>query len=212
MNRIFISFLFALALVSRAFAQDADPYTTHMTAAVTALDSLKNPADFAQTAAKFEMIAAMRPAEWLPNYYAAYSLATQSFFEKDAEKRDQLIARALDWWNKISVENDETCVLRAWIAQASMAVDGRNRWKTEGSIISEYLEKAKTLNPRNPRALLIEADGVFYKPKAFGGGAAKAKPLYEQTVAAYKDFVPASPLHPHWGSSQATRQLAACDK
>lgn len=213
MNQIFVSLLLAVSLISQAFAQAADPYTAHMQAAIAQLDSLKGePAGWAQAAAQFEMISATRPDEWLPCYYAAYCLATQSLLEQEAAKRDLLVARALECWKSLKVENDETHVLRAWIAQASLAVDGQSRWRTEGNIINEYLSKAKKLNPGNPRALLIEADGVYWKPKMFGGGAERAKPMYAQTVAAYAAFVPASPLHPAWGKAQANRQLEACGK
>ena len=74
-------------------------------------------------------------------------------------------------------------------------------------LVRETVAKAQQLNPANPRACLVEANNVYYTPKMFGGGADKAKPLYEQAQAKFAAFVPAGPLAPNWGLRQLQGRL-----
>jgi len=50
---------------------------------------------------------------------------------------------------------------------------------------------------------------IFGTPEQFGGGKAKAKPIFEKAIALFKAESP-KPLYPHWGQKQAEEKLAEC--
>ena len=58
---------------------------------------------------------------------------------------------------------------------------------------------AQKLNPENPRAKMLEAQGIFYTPEAFGGGKQKALPLIKEALAKFDAFKPSSDIMPNWG-------------
>jgi D-lyxose ketol-isomerase len=50
---------------------------------------------------------------------------------------------------------------------------------------------------------------LFNTPEQFGGGKAKAKPVFEKAVALYKT-AQVKPMYPHWGQVQAEEMLGKC--
>jgi hypothetical protein len=46
----------------------------------------------------------------------------------------------------------------------------------------------------------------------FGGGAAKALPLFEQAAEKFDVFVPKMPFLPHWGKRQNLEMIEKCKK
>ncbi|MEO5564820.1 MAG: hypothetical protein ABIR18_15340, partial [Chitinophagaceae bacterium] len=71
------------------------------------------------------------------------------------------------------------------------------------------LQKGLALNPSNPRLQYLQGMSLFNTPEAFGGGKAKAKPVFEKAVASFKSET-IKPLHPRWGQKQAEDMLAQC--
>jgi hypothetical protein len=63
-----------------------------------------------------------------------------------------------------------------------MIVDPQSRWSTYGQEGAGYLNKAKQLNPNNPRLYYLEGAGIFGTPEQFGGGKTKAKPVLQKAV------------------------------
>jgi hypothetical protein len=78
-----------------------------------------------------------------------------------------------------------------------------------GQQAAGYLQKGMQLNPNNPRLYYLQGMSVFNTPEQFGGGKAKAKPVFQKAVDLYK-AEQTKPLHPHWGQEQATQMLAQC--
>ena len=67
----------------------------------------------------------------------------------------------------------------------------------------KYSEKSIKENPNNPRPYLIRAIGIFFTPKAFGGGPAKAKPFLDKAFEKFDSFTPETANSPHWGKGMA---------
>jgi hypothetical protein len=65
--------------------------------------------------------------------------------------------------------------------------------------ISQNIEKAKSLDPTNPRPYLLEAQNKFYTPEAYGGGKDVAKELFDKAKQLSDNFKPATDLSPTWG-------------
>ena len=94
-------------------------------------------------------------------------------------------------------------------ATQQMIVDPQSRWMSYGQEASDYLQKGMKIDPNNPRLYYLQAMSVFGTPEQFGGGKAKAKPLFEKAVALFKAENP-KPLYPRWGQDQAIEKLAEC--
>ncbi|MBK8356405.1 MAG: hypothetical protein IPL13_13850 [Saprospiraceae bacterium] len=126
--------------------------------------------------------------------------------DKVSAKTNELIAQA----DALSKDNSEIYCLKQMSAVMAMSVDPMARWQTYGMEASSALDKAKKLDPTNPRPYMLEAQTTFYTPEQFGGGKAVAKPIFEKSVRMFEAFKPASDLSPTWGLDQAQEGLANC--
>lgn len=195
-------------LVFSSMAQSSK-FQQGMQANLALFDSIKTPEDYVGLAASFERIADAEKNQWLPYYYAALSNILRGFSDtkanKDelAERADALIAKA----EAIDPKNAEIFLLKSMTSTLHMLVDPQTRWQQYGAAVNENREKAKQLDPNNPRVYFLEGQNVFGTPKEFGGGKEKAKPLFEKSVALFKTYKPAGDLYPNWGLKSAQQML-----
>ncbi len=190
------------------------PYTAAMQAALTDLRACKSTADFQAVANRLERIAAAEPAEWLPAYWAAYCYNTMSFMDGDDDRRDQLLDKAealLGQSEKRNGRDADVYILKAYVAQARMAVSPATRWMKYGSVVDENLAQAEKLDPGNPRLYYLRGMGAYYKPEMFGGGKNAAKPLLKEALDKYAVFRPASAIHPNWGQPRCQKMYEQCN-
>jgi hypothetical protein len=96
------------------------------------------------------------------------------------------------------------------IATLRMMADPMTRFQTYGMAASEALQKAKQLDPQNPRTYLLEGQDKFYTPEQFGGSKTEAKALFEESIKKQESFKPASSIHPGWGMGQAKYFYSLC--
>jgi tetratricopeptide (TPR) repeat protein len=206
--------LLALLLGLTVSARETDRYTEAMKKGLDMLDSAKTPAQYLETANHFERIAAAEPKQWLPQYYAGFGnliaavIGTQSNDEKDA-----LYDKALGYAEQASLlspENIEIEVLKGYITFMKMAVDPPHRAMSMISKANGFLDKAISLNPKNPRAYFVRGQNTFYTPEAFGGGKVKAKVLLLMASENYSKET-ATGLEPVWGKSRCAILLKQCD-
>ncbi len=198
--------LFAMLFVSSIFVQaQSEKYTNAMNTNIALLDSMMGKNNAADLANKFARIADAEKTQWLPYYYAGYCVATQAMMEKDNSKKDVMADKATEYISKaetiLGKENSETDVVKSMIATARMTVDPQSRYMTYVDDINGNIEKAKKLDPANPRPYLLEAENKYYTPEAFGGGKEVAKPVFETANKLYENFKPETPLSPTWGKS-----------
>ena len=212
MKRILLSLSF-LAVVAVASAQD-DKFQKTMEQTITMLDSAKTPEDMADVAAKFERIANAETTKWQPYYYAAVANIFTGFrdekADKDAlaDKADGLISKAIS----LQPKNSEVYLAKSMSATLHMMVDPMNRWQKYGADLREAMMTARQFDPTNPRTYYWEGQNVMGTPEQFGGGKAKAKPIFEKSVALYKTFKPENTMSPHWGEEITKQMLEACSK
>ena len=205
MKRIILTISFLSLIFVHAFAQKAE-YVSAMENAINLLSEFENTDNTKQGISQLERIAAAEPNEWLPNYWAAYGLANLTYAETDADKKDLLLDKAdklLAAAEKMQPKNDEIEVLKAYLAGARMAVAPQDRWQKYGGAVATGLKNATQLNPENPRAKLLEAQGIFYTPEAYGGGKKKSIPMFEEALQKFSKFKPASSIAPSWGERAA---------
>ena len=192
-----------LILSSMILFGQSEKYSTAMRANISMLDSALMKGKIGEIANNFERIGDAEKTQWLPYYYASYCTVMQAFTEKDKNKWDGIADKAEVLLNKAEAlngkENSETCVIRSMIASAHMMVDPPVRWQQYGAASASNIEKAKMMDPLNPRPVYLEGQAKFYTPEAFGGGKAAAKEIFEKALEMFNSFQPASPLHPKWG-------------
>jgi len=216
MKTLIIILIAALTANSPVWAQSAQ-YQQAMTDATTAMRSLNEKSaatEFVATANRFERIAGAEPGQWLPRYYAGLLYVYGGFSGKDAAEKDRYLDQADKYLKEAEAidKNDELAVLNAYIAQARMVVDPMSRWQEYGPKFSEGVQKAKAMNPANPRPYLLEGSSLMYTPAQFGGGTDTACPLLKQAAEKFATFKPATNLHPTWGKSEVEGLLTKCPK
>jgi len=114
--------------------------------------------------------------------------------------------------DSMNPNNSEIYTLKAQIASARISVNPMTRGQKYGPESATIREKAKELDPTNPRPYYLEGTALFYTPPMFGGGKDKAKPAFEKALNLYETFKPASSIAPSWGKGSASYFLAECDK
>ena len=189
------------------FAAGAQAQTDYKTVLGTTLDAFDTT--FADIAAKTSLgnklvlIAKKYNDQWAPQYYAAYSKIQLSYMEQDATKKDAMLDEAetylADAVHLLGKENSETEVLAATIANSRIGVDPRNRWQKYGKQFEDHLDKAKEMNPENPRIYLQRGIAKFFTPKMFGGGKKAAMPYFEKSEALYAKESSGDIEKPYWG-------------
>jgi hypothetical protein len=205
----------AIALLATVSVNaQSDKYTDAMKKNLSMFDSAKTSQDFQNLAAAFERIGDAEKTQWLPYYWAGVAISTAGWVDQKADK-DVLGARIIALADKaeaLTTDNAnqaEILVLRNMAATQQMLVDPQARYMSYGQQAAGYLQKGMTLNPNNPRLYYLQGMSIFNTPEQFGGGKAKAKPVFEKAVALYKTEE-VKDLYPHWGDKEAVQMLAQC--
>jgi hypothetical protein len=165
--------------------------------------------EFQDLANNFERIATAEKAEWTPWYYAAFYNLVLNFQEPDASKKIKYLALAqkqIDSGLKIKPEETELMVLKVMSYYGELAID-----PTKGlSVLGEanaLIDRAKALNPRNPRIYLEQAEAIYNMPVEFGGGKDKAMPILLVAKEKFDTFVPVDQLVPNWGKDRCEQLI-----
>ncbi|HXB10118.1 MAG TPA: hypothetical protein VNW04_23505 [Puia sp.] len=183
--------------------------------ALHSLQSATNMGGLMAANNKFDLIAGKWGNQWAANYYAAYSDAYISLQEKDAKRRDQLLDMAdkyVDKMNGIDANSDESLVVTAFVAFARFQVDPANRWQKYLSLMTTDLEKAKKVNPDNPRVYYLQGVPLFFRPKTYGGGKDVAKPYFAKAKDLFAKEDAANSGKPAWGEKENADYLAKCSE
>lgn len=208
-------FLAVITFSTTLFAQ-SDKYVPAMKKNLAMLDSATIKGNMTELANNFERIASAEKNQWLPYYYAAYGYVMNAFNEKDKSKVDVVADKAQELIDKAEAtagkENSEIAVIKSMIASARMMVDPQSRWMQYGATSTSSREKAKALDPSNPRPYFLEGQALLYTPEAFGGGKAVAKPVFEKALAMFETFKPATELDPSWGKGATLYFIAQVSK
>jgi hypothetical protein len=212
MKKLLFLSLMIVSCFADLFAAD-EKFTRAMEAVLTDMRKSQTIDEIQQAANKLERITAAESGQWLPAYWTAYCYINMSFMEKDNMRKDQYLDQADKFLQKaeaIDASNDEVLVLKAYAAQARISIDGQSRFATYGKVFSDALNKARKINPENPRIYLLEGQMLYHTPEAFGGGKANACPKLKQAMDKYASFKLASTISPDWGIKNAQHLSAGC--
>jgi hypothetical protein len=162
----------------------------------------------------FERIASAETDNWLPPYYAAQVLVLDGFsILNEKEKLETQLKRAqsfIDDATSISKDNPEIMILQALLHTVYVASDGATYGMIlSGKIIMLY-NKAKIIDPTNPRVLLNKAEWDIGSAKYFGQDTAPFCKDIEKAVELFANFKPETKFHPNWGKERAEAVLKTC--
>lgn len=227
MKHLLVAATILFSVVANA---QSDKYMTAMKQNLSQFDSAKSAADLENLAASFQRIGDAEKTQWLPYYWSALALSTEGWKYYPNEKgvtevkADDLSAtmtglagrinELLDKADALATDDSaksEILTVRNMAATQQMLVDPQSRYMTFGAEAGNDLQKAMKLNPNNPRVYYLQGMSVFGTPEQFGGGKAKAKPIFQKAVDLGK-AEQQKPLYPHWGLEMSEAMLAACDQ
>jgi tetratricopeptide (TPR) repeat protein len=209
----FIIFLVPALYATVTMAQN-EKYQKAMEQQIAALDTTTSVDGWKALGNTFQRIGDAEKTQWLPYYYAALTHVMTGYMiagasggmggfaaqtDPEADQAEKLLNKAVE----LGKENSEIFCVRKMIASLRLMADPMNRYQTELPVATEALQKAKTLDPSNPRVYLLEAQDKFYTPEQYGGSKTEAKTLFEESMKKYEAFKPESSIHPQWGKSQA---------
>lgn len=195
--------LLAATVCMTAISTFAQNFQDALSKAFTTLDTTWTQDKKIEASNKLGLIAKKFDKEWLASYYAAYGKVSLTFREEDGTKKDAYLDEAQSFLETavalLGKDNDETYVLRAMIANSRIGVEPQKRWQKYGAIFNENLEKAKELNPENPRIYMLRGISKFYTPKMFGGGKKAALPYFEKAEGLFAKRTDMDITKPYWG-------------
>jgi tetratricopeptide (TPR) repeat protein len=195
--------IFTLFLASLfSFGSANENYEKAMSLSIEKLFQAKSIPDYVFVANEFERISQIEKTEWLPLYYASFAYIMISFQETENSKKDDYLDQAqkyLDLAQTIDPNESELYMLQGFLYPSRINVDPINRGMLYISDLNKSLDKALELNPDNPRVYYLRATMTHHMPEAYGGGAAKALPLYQMAEEKFRIFKPKTAISPAWG-------------
>lgn len=195
-------------------AQEAkNKFQEAMKVALMKWKEAKTPEEIQSVTNTLERIGNAEQNQWLPFYYCALNSVSMAYSKKEAKEIDQLVDKAeqfIERAEELSPENSEIYTLRAMCKGARIMADPMTRAMQYGAESQTLLEKAKQLDPSNPRPYVYQAQSAFYTPEAFGGGKKVAKPIAEKASKLFTEFKPSTPINPDWGLDQIKALLDQC--
>jgi len=207
-----------MAIFATSVQAQSEKYVKAMEAKIATMDKVNTSADWQELGNSFERIADAEKTQWLPYYYAAVSNVMTGYMLSNGQpgsasitQLDQLADKAEGMLNKaeeLEKDNSDIYCVRKMIATLKMTADPMTRYQTYGPQAAEALEKAKKLDPENPRVYLLEGQDKFFTPEQFGGSKPEAKTLFETALKKFGEYKPKSSIHPVWGKSQVEYLLS----
>ena len=143
----------------------------------------------------------------LAHYYvglADYRLNNQ--FSDDAEEqREQILGHATEHLKQATNIDEEMADVWALLAGVYGQRMGLNPMKGMllGSDASSALERAKKLEPDNPRVWIIDGTQDFFTPSMFGGDKEQALKSFKKAAQLAQQESIDDPLQPSWGHAEA---------
>ena len=168
------------------------------------MDSVSNTNSIISIAKQFEEISNTEVKEWLPLYYAAYSLLKAAFEVQDNVKSDELTDHAIEKIEKALALEPSESELYALMGYTYISKMNTGSTLTAMKYLpkaKQVLNKAKQLNPANPRPYYLLANIIYFTPKIYGGGKEKALPLLNEAIDKFNKFKPVNDIMPVWGKT-----------
>ena len=148
---------------------------------------------------------------YLAKYYLAYTnyRLISLFNDMGKEKKERLLNESISILE--SVVEQKPGFAEAWALLGNcygMKANGVFSAMKYGPKSEKAIDKALQLEPNNPRANMIYAVSLMYKPGMFGGSVDKAISRFRQAGELYNTWQPESKITPEWGHAENYAWLA----
>lgn len=160
-----------------------------------------------------EMVAGTAKTDWISQYHAAYCNAITASRQSDTTSALPYLEKAKDYHrsaDSLKKNESENVLLTGMIKHIHSELDTTLREKLGAEVVKDY-EKAKKLNPENPRVYLLMGERLLKLPEQAGGGKKKAKEMALTALKKFEKDTHEDPAWPTWGKSRAEALLAKCD-
>lgn len=198
-------FVLSIMLITLPGFSQPRKYKKSMEKAIESITEASSPEDFSACAASFGEIASTYPELWLPSYYSAYCLISASFDAGDYTTRIEALNQAkvhVEQAKKLKPDESETEALDAFHALGMMAADPDSNGPLYLQDFTFCIEKAKELNPDNPRPYYMDGLLKSNLPEFMGGGVHEARQLHQIAAKKFEEFQNDDPFWPSWGAAQ----------
>lgn len=170
--------------------------------AVGDLDRLTN------VAALIDRVLTVTPNDPLLLYYRSLALYRTASMYTGQKKRDEA-KRALEEADLLLEQatakspTADALALRSGVIGLMIGSSGNPMsGMTIGPKAAGLLDRAKEMEPRNPRVWLVSGMSAMFTPKMFGGGTDKAEQDFRKALTYFETDQPAAPS-PSWGRADA---------
>lgn len=130
-------------------------------------------------------------------------LAAAAGREKDVQKAGEACTKILDAAVARDPKLAEGFALQSACYGYLTGTVGFPRVISLGKASGKAMDAAIALEPRNPRVILVDGIGLFFRPKIAGGDKAKSLARCKEAAAAFDAARPAVPGQPAWGHAEA---------
>ena len=204
-------FILIFTMVSGLSLNAQSPYEKGMEKAF----DLWNQDKFTEASNLFERIAKVENDNWLPAFYAGYTLVLSAFEVKDETTLKLQLDKATDLLNQASnilQNNPEIMIAKALINTAYINFDGQKYGMTLSAKNAGIYEKALKIAPENPRVILAKAEWDMGSARFFNQS---VEPYCKDVERALKIFEtedkPEKKFYPDWGKKRAEQILSQCE-
>lgn len=164
----------------------------------------------------FERIASVEKDNWLPPFYAGYTLVLSSFGLKDEatlklklDKAKSLLERA----ESLSPKNPDIMIAQALHNTAYINFDGQKYGMTMSSKNASIYNEALEIAPNNPRVILAKAEWDMGSARFFKKSTEPYCKDVERALDLFKSKEePEVKFYPSWGEERAEQILEQCRK
>jgi tetratricopeptide (TPR) repeat protein len=204
---------FQLLLISVIFnfnLQAQTPYEKGMQQAFELWDQNK----LTEASNLFERISTVEKDNWLPPFYAGYTLVLSAFEIKDEAKLKLTLDKAnslLSQAESLSPDNAEILIAQALHNTAYINFDGQKYGMSMSSKNSSIYQKAIDLAPENPRVILAKAEWDMGSARFFGQSVEPYCKDVERALELFQNEKESEvPFYPDWGDKRAKQIVEDC--
>jgi tetratricopeptide (TPR) repeat protein len=208
----FFIFFVLLAMYGQANGNDGK-YLEAMQKNIKTIYEAKDISQFQQAVNSFERIATVEKNRWEPLYYIAYGNIMMANFEKDSNKKDSYLDRAMTVVNQakaISPQESEILALEGFAYMIRVSVDPQSRGMSYAPQAMQAFNTALAFNPENPRALGLLAQMQFGTAQFFKSPITEACTLNSKASEKIQTYKSENPLAPVWGAGMIESLKEKC--
>ncbi len=216
MKKYMIIIALVFSGLSFSFAYET-AYIKAMEKQLKALGKAETSSELQNVANGFNRISEMNEGEWLPDYYAALALINAGFKSKEGIKvKDAYYYEAkkhIEKAIKAEGENSELIALKGYALMAELTADPAGRGQHMSGQVMNAFGTAISMDPNNPRAMILMAQMELGMARFFGQGPEKACKMAQNAMQLFlieEAGTVDNALLPRWGKKNAETMIANC--